>query len=247
MGTRFRKSKKIGATRFTVSKKSFGTSFGGKVAGVSFNSKRGARARVSIPGTGVSYTTKLGGSSSAGGHGCLWWLFIGWRWWLIALPARWISNAIKKKRRDADVPAELQREDEDASVLEEVFYVVGANYHSDSFKALAHKNPDWDLSAEDILTQGRSGDGIPQYIYLDGPVELIPDPKENAIMVKVARNVIGYIKQEDSGRVSDILENHKVKSLQGILFGGPFKGVLDDGTVINSDEPNKARVKIRYI
>lgn len=97
MGTRFRKSKKIGATRFTVSKKSFGTSFGGKVAGVSFNSKHGARARVSIPGTGVSYSTKIGGSSS-GGHGCLWWLFIGWWWWIIALPARWISNAIKKKQ-----------------------------------------------------------------------------------------------------------------------------------------------------
>lgn len=63
MATRFRKSKKIGATRFTLGKKSFGTSVGGKCFGISMNSRNGLRVRTSIPGTGVSFSNKIGGKS----------------------------------------------------------------------------------------------------------------------------------------------------------------------------------------
>ena len=64
MGFRFRKSFKIAkGVRFNVGKKSTGFSFGGKGAGISFNSRTGARARFSIPGTGISYSTKIGGST----------------------------------------------------------------------------------------------------------------------------------------------------------------------------------------
>lgn len=63
MGFRFKKSKKIApGIKMNFGKKSAGISFGGKRGGLSFNSKTGARARVSIPGTGISYSTKLGGS-----------------------------------------------------------------------------------------------------------------------------------------------------------------------------------------
>ena len=63
MGLRFRKSVKIApGVRLNVGKKSTGISIGGKGGGVSFNSKTGAHARVSAPGTGLSYTTKLSGS-----------------------------------------------------------------------------------------------------------------------------------------------------------------------------------------
>lgn len=62
MGLRFRKSFKIApGVRYNVGKKSHGISIGGRSGGISFNSKSGAHTRVSIPGTGISYTTKLGG------------------------------------------------------------------------------------------------------------------------------------------------------------------------------------------
>lgn len=62
MGLRFRKSFKIApGVRFNVGKKSHGISIGGRGGGISFNSKSGTHARVSIPGTGISYTTKVGG------------------------------------------------------------------------------------------------------------------------------------------------------------------------------------------
>lgn len=64
MGFRFRKSFKIASgVRVNLGKKSTGISFGGKGGRISFNTKSGARASTSIPGTGISYSTKLGGSN----------------------------------------------------------------------------------------------------------------------------------------------------------------------------------------
>lgn len=64
MGLRFRKSFKImPGVRVSLSGKSAGIRIGGKHAGVSVNSKRGVRASASLPGTGLSYSTKLGSSS----------------------------------------------------------------------------------------------------------------------------------------------------------------------------------------
>ncbi|MCI7713098.1 MAG: DUF4236 domain-containing protein [Clostridiales bacterium] len=69
MGMRFRKSIKIApGVRVNVGKKSAGISVGGKYGGVSVNSKTGARARVSAPGTGLSYSSKIGSSTHSSSH-----------------------------------------------------------------------------------------------------------------------------------------------------------------------------------
>lgn len=63
MALRYRKSVKLGkGVKLNVGKKSVGLSFGGKLGGVSFNSRSGARVRASAPGTGLSYTKKVGGN-----------------------------------------------------------------------------------------------------------------------------------------------------------------------------------------
>ena len=69
MGFRFRKSIKIApGVKLNLGKKSAGISIGNKFGGVSYNTRTGARARVSAPGTGMSYSTKLGGASSKGSN-----------------------------------------------------------------------------------------------------------------------------------------------------------------------------------
>ena len=61
MALRYRKSVKLGkGVKLNVGKNSAGLSFGGKLGGVSFNSRSGARVRASAPGTGLSYTKKVG-------------------------------------------------------------------------------------------------------------------------------------------------------------------------------------------
>ena len=65
MGIRFRKSFSLApGVKLNVGKKSAGISVGGKYGGVSANTRTGARTRISAPGTGVSYSTKIGSSSS---------------------------------------------------------------------------------------------------------------------------------------------------------------------------------------
>lgn len=65
MGLRFRKSVKVApGVKFNLGKKSAGISLGGKYGGVSFNSSSGARSRISAPGTGLSYSAKIGDSSN---------------------------------------------------------------------------------------------------------------------------------------------------------------------------------------
>ena len=64
MGTRYRKSIKVApGVRVNVGKKSVGISAGNEYSGISVNSKTGAHARISAPGTGMSYTTKIKNTS----------------------------------------------------------------------------------------------------------------------------------------------------------------------------------------
>lgn len=63
MGFRFRKSKSAGPFRFTLGKKSFSSSVGGKIFRIGINSKGKVRMTSRIPGTGVSFSTSFGGKS----------------------------------------------------------------------------------------------------------------------------------------------------------------------------------------
>ena len=66
MGTRFRKSKQlIPGVKLNVGKKSVGVSIGGKLAGVSVNTKGDVTKRVSAPGTGLSYVERDKGKKKA--------------------------------------------------------------------------------------------------------------------------------------------------------------------------------------
>lgn len=67
MGLRFKKSIKVApGVKINLGKKSAGISLGGKYSGVSFNTRSGTRARVSAPGTGISYSTKIDGQKASG-------------------------------------------------------------------------------------------------------------------------------------------------------------------------------------
>lgn len=66
MGLQFRKSFKIApGIKVNLGKKSAGISVGNKYGGFSFNSKTGARVRVSAPGTGLSYSSNLGSKKTS--------------------------------------------------------------------------------------------------------------------------------------------------------------------------------------
>lgn len=61
MGIRFRKTKKAGPFRFSLTKKGVGWSIGNKYIGYSHGASGRKSLRASIPGTGISYITPIGG------------------------------------------------------------------------------------------------------------------------------------------------------------------------------------------
>ncbi len=66
MGFKFRKSKKFGPARFTLSKRGLSSSIGGKGFRIGVNSRGKVRTTVSIPGTGISFSSTLGGKKRRG-------------------------------------------------------------------------------------------------------------------------------------------------------------------------------------
>lgn len=69
MGFKFRKSVKIApGVKLNFGKKSTGISIGNKGGGISFNTKSGVRTRASIPGAGISYSSKLSSSTKKSNH-----------------------------------------------------------------------------------------------------------------------------------------------------------------------------------
>lgn len=67
---RFRKRVKIApGVSLNVGKKSVGVRVGGRGYGVSTNTKTGTRASVGLPGSGISYSKKIGKTGS--GTGCM--------------------------------------------------------------------------------------------------------------------------------------------------------------------------------
>lgn len=87
MGLSWRKSTRIAkGVKLNTSLRSIGLSAGGRGFGISANTRRKTRARVSVPGTGLSYSWNLFGSSrrkgrNSGANPVLTWAII---WILIA-------------------------------------------------------------------------------------------------------------------------------------------------------------------
>ena len=63
MGLRFRRTVKIGGVRFNIGKTGVSTSIGGRGASINFG-KRGIYSNVGLPGTGISYRSKISGKTS---------------------------------------------------------------------------------------------------------------------------------------------------------------------------------------
>lgn len=61
MGMKFRRSKSSGPFRFTLGKKSFSSSVGGKTFRIGLSSTGKIRMTSRIPGTGISFSTSFGG------------------------------------------------------------------------------------------------------------------------------------------------------------------------------------------
>ena len=191
-------------------------------------------------------------------HGFLWWLFIGWWWVFITLPFRILGAFIRwcgkyaeganartaelaeKKRhleakRDALLGARQGRNTEESGPKKETHKVAGVSYHQDEIKSLGTKNPDYSKTRQAIQDAGQLGKWISEYKFSPRQVELIPEPdnpySENGTAIKVVVDGvhIGYVDNESSQHVNDLLDDDRIAKISCSINGGNKKRYVLDG------------------
>ena len=141
----------------------------------------------------------------------------------------------------------LFKKKEKIPVLHE-YPVVGMYYRPENVMKLAKKNSLYKLSNRKLLTAGYVMKRVYKYSFVDHPVKLVHEKKneydKNAVMVVVAGKHIGYIPAEDAPSVLNDLK-HGISDLSVSIYGGEYRVVALDGDDVKLEEDVRARV--RYI
>lgn len=142
-------------------------------------------------------------------------------------------------------------DESDRTLKEEDFRAVGVYYYEKNIKKLACKNPDWSLTAAQVIGAGKAGRKIFKNNYINKPVKLILEPNNpndrNAVAVVFAGELVGYISHEENRHVREILQRHDVKSISGFIGGGEYKIISDDGKTMKAGHSFTVTVRIKYV
>lgn len=139
---------------------------------------------------------------------------------------------------------------DDHTLHKETYTVIGTQYHAQSFSRLRAANPDWREAKKRIMESDLVGSRIYHYSYTVKPVDLKPDPSgqfgKNRIMVFVAGEHIGYLRESDDLHVGEILKYASVKYITAKITGGDYRIVYRDGTEQKNTDPLSVTVRIGY-
>jgi len=153
-----------------------------------------------------------------------------------------VRKLLKKNTPAAPQERTLRTED---------FHAAGVSYYESNIRKLATSNPDWKLTAAQILKAGKSEKRIFQHNYINKPVKLIPEPENpndvNAVAIYIAGELVGYISQGDNLHALDILQHREVISISGFIGGGKFKVVSEDGEIVKDEIDHSVNIRIKYI
>ena len=170
---------------------------------------------------------------------------IGW-WWR---PLVWAFHRITSSTPTQQEPQRSQQDDH--TLVKEDFYVVGTQYYADAIKRLTIKNPDWDLSLEQLIEQGKIAKPIYRYRYKNKPAELVPEPTnkhdKNAVKVVIAGEKVGYISADDNVHVLDLLYHREIKYVSSFFSGGEYKVAASGGDVQMLENHFSIKVRIGYV
>lgn len=162
-------------------------------------------------------------------HGILWWVFIGWWWRIYVFPFRLVWRLIKQATAKAPAaPSE-------SGPKKETVKVAGVSFHQDAIMSLGVKNPDYTKTRKEIVEEGLVGKWIHEYKFSPQKVELIPEPdnphSENGSALKVVVDGvhIGYVKDEYSEHVNDLLDDNQIAKVSCSIDGGNKKRYIREG------------------
>lgn len=161
-----------------------------------------------------------------------------------------LKDLFKRSQPKTAVAAPVSTLPKEPGLHKEDFYVVGVNYCTENIMKLSTAEPDWKTSAKKIVEDGKAGQKIFRYSFVNKPVKLIPEPgnanDKNAVIVQIAGEKVGYISRDDNVHVLEILQKGSIKYITASIRGGEYKVVSLDGTSIKQDEGIHINVRIAY-
>lgn len=115
----------------------------------------------------------------------------------------------------------------------ENFRIAGISHYADNIlNNLVSDNPDYEMTAKELIEQYDPGDRIFEYDFDDKDVALVPEPENphdpNAIRVEVRGILIGYIKAGSCSHVKNLLNSPDFAGIDLTIGGGKFKRVYED-------------------
>lgn len=120
------------------------------------------------------------------------------------------------------------------------YKVAGVTHYVDNILALAVKDPDYDLSKQELIAEGKVQGRVWKYFFAPQKVRLLPednnphDPK--AIKVVVDNQHVGYIKSGSCTHLRNVMERGGIVDIACMIGGGPYKYIaLEYDDVTNKE------------
>lgn len=139
---------------------------------------------------------------------------------------------------------------DDHTLHKEDYKVIGMGYHKDSFARLRVANPDWRKGKKAVMESELVNRHIVHYTFIEKPVDLRIDPTNeygiDRIMVFIAGQHVGYLPEDDSVHVGEILHYGSIKYITAKITGGEYRIVFNDGTELKDEDPMKVSIRIAY-
>ncbi|MPN44958.1 hypothetical protein SDC9_192525 [bioreactor metagenome] len=112
---------------------------------------------------------------------------------------------------------------------------MGTKYYLQNIYHLGTINRQFYLSDADLIKCNLGDKRIFEYYFPKGPVELIEEPNNphdpNAIAVKIAGELVGYIAKEETMQVKTLLRNGHFASITSFISGGRYKTAISNKRV----------------
>ena len=106
--------------------------------------------------------------------------------------------------------------------------VDGVSQYEDNILALAGKNPDYDMSENEIIDNRMVDEKIWKYTFSPQKAVLSPQKDSNTIQVLIGGKQVGYINALSSTRLLEEMQGQGVEVVYCSIGGGPYKIMYED-------------------
>lgn len=122
------------------------------------------------------------------------------------------------------LPAKKKQVISTSSPTKEVLRITGMSEYSNSLKALAKANNDWNLAPEQIISEGKVNRKIYRIQFTNKPVRFSEvEEKPDTTYVYIQDHIIGILNQENTDKLMQLISSSDIHDVSCVIQGGMYK------------------------